>query len=91
MVNSLEFLFSTESCSKCFRSVFICFGQILFNLAHLFAAHHEKSFVPAVLKVSIDYILDNLGFGKRNYCFGKKFGKSLVSWIQKSVRTLSQD
>ena len=31
---------------------------------------------------------DNLEVGKRNYCFGKKSGKSLELWIQKFVRTL---
>ena len=33
-------------------------------------------------------IFDNLETGKRNYCFGKKSGKSLQFWGQKSVRTL---
>ena len=37
-----------------------CFGQILFNLAHVFAAHHAKSFVPAFFYVSIDHLFDNL-------------------------------
>ena len=48
------------------------FGQILFNLACEFAAHHEmKSFVPAVFfKVFIDHLFDNLESGKRNHCFG---------------------
>ena len=57
----------------CFR-----FGQILFNLARLFAAHHEKSFVSAFFMVSIDHLFDNLGSGKRNYCFHKGWKKS---WI----------
>ena len=50
-------------------------GQILFNVACAFAAHHGKSFVPAsffFFKVSIDHLFDNLQAGKRNYCFGKK-------------------
>ena len=46
----------------------------------MFAAYHENSFVPAFFKVTD--LLDNLESGKRNYCFGKKSGKSLefISW-----------
>ena len=47
--------------------------------------HHEKTFVPAFFKVSIDHLFDILESEKR---FGKKCGKSLEIWIQKSVRTL---
>ena len=52
------------------------------------ATHHEESFFPSFLKVSIDHLFDNLESGKRNYCFGKKSGKILKFWIQKSVRAL---
>ena len=68
--------------------IFLSFGQILFNLAQLFALHHEKSFVPAFFKVSIDHLFDNLESGKRNYCFQKNSRKSLEFCIQKSVQTL---
>ena len=57
---------------------FFCFDQILLNLAHTstFAAHHEKSFVPAFSKVSVDHLFDNLESGKRNNkLFGKKVWK----------------
>ena len=37
----------------------------------MFAAHHEKSFVPAIFKFSNNHLFDNLESGKRNYCFGK--------------------
>ena len=47
-----------------------------------FAAHHENSLVPVFLYVSIDQLFDNLECEKRNYCFGKKSGKSLELWIQ---------
>ena len=43
----------------------------------MFAAHHEKRFVPASFKVSI------MSLEKRNYCFGKTSRKSLEVWIQK--------
>ena len=46
----------------------------------------KKSFVPAF----IDHLFDNFESGKRNYCCGKKSGKSLEFWIQKSVRMLYQ-
>ena len=68
------------SYNKCFISFFFTFGQILFNLARMFAAQQEKRFVPCVFfKVSTDHLFDNLESGKRNYCFGKKVGKK--SWI----------
>ena len=37
------------------RGIFFAFhfGQILFNLANMHVAHHEKSFVSAFLKVSL--------------------------------------
>ena len=55
------------------------FGQIVFNLAHTFAARHEKRMVPVFFKVSVDQLFDNLESEKRNYCFGKTSGKSLGS------------
>ena len=67
----VEVLSVFESYNKCFISEFFCFGHTLFNLARMFAAHHEKRFVPAFFKVSIDQLFDNLESGKRNYCFGK--------------------
>ena len=77
-----------KSYNKCFISVlFFRFGQSLFNLAHMSTVHHQKSSVPAFLKVSFDHLFDDLESGKRNYCFGKKSGKSLEVWIQKSART----
>ena len=57
-------------------------GQILFSLAHSFAAHYEKRFVLTFFEVSVDHhLFDNLESGKRSYCFGKKFGKSFEFWI----------
>ena len=56
---------------------------MLFNLAHTFAVHHEKSSVPVIFQVSFDHQFDNLESGKINSCFGKKSGKSLEFWIQK--------
>ena len=63
--------------------LFFCLGQILFNLAGRYSVCQEKSFVPALMKVSIDHLLDNLELGKINYCFRKKSGKSLRFWIKK--------
>ena len=53
MVKVLSFCFVLffESYNKCLINEFVfCFGQILFDLARLFAAHHERSFVPAFLR-----------------------------------------
>ena len=54
-----------------------CAGQILFNLACSFVAHHEKSFVPSFFFISIDQLFDNLESVKRRYCFGKSLEKVL--------------
>ena len=53
------------------------FGQILFNLDHTFAAHHERSFVPAFLKVSIDHLFDNLSLEKEIIVLEKSMEKIL--------------
>ena len=58
------------------------------NLARLFAAYLKKAFFFFVFKVSTDHLFDNLESEKRNNCFGKKSGKRLGFWIQKSARTL---
>ena len=50
--------------------------------------HHEKRLVPSFCNVSIDHLFLKLESEKRNYCFGKKSGKSLEFWIQKSVPAL---
>ena len=47
-------------------SVLIKSYSILPIQVHYFAAHHEKSFVPAFFKVSVDHLFDNLESGKRN-------------------------
>jgi len=40
------------------REILFCFGQILSNLAHTFAVHREKSFVPIFLRsVLIDSLI----------------------------------
>ena len=38
----------------------------------MFAARHEKDFVPTFSEASIDHLVDNLESEKRNYCFAKK-------------------
>ena len=74
MVKILDFCFAFKATTSTllvnFFFVFFFF-QILFNLARTFALHHEKSFVPALFRVSIDRLFDDLQSGKRNYCFGK--------------------
>ena len=54
----------------------------------MFAAHDEKSFVPAFVRSLLITYFDNLELGKRNYCFEKRSGKSREFWVQKTVRTL---
>ena len=64
--------------------LFFCLGQILFNLSPVgIQCVKKKSFVPALMKVSIDHLLDNLELGEINYCFRKKSGKGLRFWIKK--------
>ena len=55
-----------------YKWIFFHFCQILFNLIHMFAAHREKSFVPALWnRWSIEF-LTTLSLGKK-----KNFGKGL--------------
>ena len=59
-----------------------CFGQILFKLAHMFPAHHEKSFAVVFLRCLLITYLITLSLEKKLLLW-KKTGKSL-----ESVRTL---
>ena len=69
MVKSLESFFKPTTTAL--EVKFLRFGQILFNLVRMFAAHHEKRFVPASFKVSIDHLVDNLECGKKKLLFWK--------------------
>ena len=71
MVKSLGFFFPKLQ-QVLYKWIFCRFGQILSNLARMFAAHREKDFVPTFSKVSTDHLVDNLESEKRNYCFAKK-------------------
>ena len=74
--------------SSVFLSYDKCFfgsGQILFNLTHMPAEHHEKSVVPAFLKVSIDHLFDNLESGKKKIIV---LGKSLEKVLDFGSRHL---
>ena len=68
------------------KLIFFRFGQIVFNLARTFAAHHKESYVPRSFKVAIDQLFDNLESGKKNLSIVLE--KSLEFWNQRSVRTL---
>ena len=48
---------------------------MLFNLAHTFAVHHEKSSVPVIFNDSFDHLFDNLESGKKKFMFWKKVWK----------------
>ena len=54
-----------------------CFGQILFKLAHMFPAHHEKSFAVVFLRCLLITYLITLSLEKKNYCFGERLEKVL--------------
>ena len=82
---SWVFFFFFKATTRTLEVTLFRFGQILFNLARLFATHHENSFAPAF---SIDHLFGNLVSENRNFCFGIKSGKSLEFWVPKSVRTL---
>ena len=60
--------------NKCFISEFFSLWSNLIQSRRAFAVHREKSFVPAFVKICIDYLFDNLESGKRNNCFGKRSG-----------------
>ena len=83
MVKSVGFFFKSTTA---LQVNFFRFGQIVFNLARTFAAHHKESYVPRSFKVAIDQLFDNLESGKNNLSIVLE--KSLEFWIQRSVRTL---
>ena len=88
MVKGLEFfLFFFFKAASALQLNFFVFIKS-YSIRAYFAAHHEKSFVPAFLMVSIDHLFLNLESAKRNNCFRKKNRKTLEFRIQKSVRTL---
>ena len=84
MVKSDVFFFS--NLQPLHKLIFFRFGQIVFNLARTFAAHHKERYVPRSFKVAIDQLFDNLESGKKN--LGIVLEKSLEFWNQRSVRTL---
>ena len=80
MVKSLEFILLSKLQQSLYKWFFFC--QILFNLARKLAVHHERSFVPAFLGVSIDHLfVDNLESGKRNPRLLLLFQKNV--WTEK--------
>ena len=81
MVKSLEFFPKPKK--ALYKLIFFHFGQILFNLAHTFAGHHEKKLCSCILKVSFDHLFDNLESGKMDV--GSKPGliaAQLLQWAQ---------
>jgi len=60
MVISLVFYFFKAATSALKGKISFRFGQIVFHLAHSFAANHTRSFVCAFFKVSANHLFDNL-------------------------------
>ena len=63
---------------------FSCWSNLIQSHLYVCSASWKKLCSFIFLKFSFDHLFDNRESGKRNYCFGK----SLVFWIQESVRTL---
>ena len=85
-LKNLEVFF--KATTSAFRSEFLFqFGQILYSVSPVRLQHTVKK---ALFRRSrlITYLI-TLSLEKRNSCFGKKSGKSLEFWMQKSERTLS--
>ena len=81
--------FFFQSYNKCFRSEFLFFILVKsYSISPVCLQRTWKKLCFFVFKVSIDHLFDNLESEKRNNCFGKKSGKRLGFWIQKSARTL---
>ena len=67
-----------------YKGNFFNFCQILFNLAHMFAVHHEKSNVSLFLRsLLITYLITSSL--EKEIIVGEKIWKSLEFWIQKCV------
>ena len=78
-----------RDCSNKFliSEFFFRIGQILFNLARAFKAHHKESFCfLSFFKVSFDHhLFDNLVSGKRNHYFGKKSLEEVLNFGFKNL------
>ena len=79
------FFFSFKAIAGALWVHFFSVGQILFNCS----ASWKKPLFLRFFKGFYWSHFDNLESGKRKYCCGKKSGKSLEFWIQKSVQTLT--
>ena len=49
------------------------------------AKHHEKSFVPAFFKVSIDHLFDNPESGKKESLFWENVWKNILDFGSKNL------
>ena len=83
------FFFFKASNKFLISEFFFRFGQILFNLARAFEAHHKENicFLRFLSSPLITYLII-LCLEKEIIVLEKKSGRSLEFWIQKSVRTL---
>ena len=72
------------------RNFFLCWPNLIQSHLYVCSTSWKCFFFFHFIKVSIYHLfdIDNLEYGKRNYCFGKSVEKGLEFWIQKSVRTL---
>ena len=88
-LKNLEVFF--KATTSAFRSEFLFqFGQILYSVSPVRLQHTvKKALFLCFLRSRLITYLITLSLEKRNSCFGKKSGKSLEFWMQKSERTLS--
>ena len=65
-LKSRKMMKSHEFVSKLHQALYVILFLFWSNLIqfHLFAVHHEKSFVRALCKASVDHLFDNLESGK---------------------------
>ena len=92
MVKRIEFFFFFKATTSALEVNFcFSFWSNLIQSRPFVCSVPEKKLCFFVFKVSIDHLFDNLESEKRNSCFGKKSGKRLGCWIQKSARTLVVD
>ena len=48
--------FTFKAATSALEVILFRFGQVLFSLTRMFAAHHEKKLFSCVFKVSIEYL-----------------------------------
>ena len=90
VIKSLEFFFFKSTTNASWVNFFFVFFFFFksYSTSSVCLQRTTKKTLFLRFKSSVEHLFDNLESGERNYCFGKRSGKSFEFWIEKSVWTL---